>query len=446
LIELLLFFFYGLLLWFGVYLIQRDIKNPSLSLLGLSVFFSGLYYGGEILLRYSPHTILMFISDSCYYLSFMILAGAILFHLPVSSTRIRLLKIWGYLCLPIGLIARWYAFFLKDQSYGTYFYILFSFSFAIFLIFVLFTLNAMLKKAESRLKQRVLFFSLLLYIGSLVVMLFFSNTNTIYMLNSLGLLGIVFTLFIIEIKGQGERWFPDFIYSLDYTFLVTLVITGQVILSIWIGSSFQLDTIFLVLLSILISILAQASFRHVQTGFEYFVFITFPKLRQERSRLRTSKSVQLIVNKESHPEEMDEEKLYHFTRRAFSHFGDLQRLSSNPLTQLKIIDQRLNSREKSKDVLERANELKSILSECVQQLKPHHDQAFGTTDEWRFYNSLYFPYVIGIKPYSKRYTNQQLGEDAKEALDWFRTCVPERTFYHWTNTAARLVAVQLRNK
>jgi uncharacterized YccA/Bax inhibitor family protein len=86
----------------------------------------------------------------------------------------------------------------------TYFYILFSFSFAIFLIFVLFTLNAMLKKAESRLKQRVLFFSLLLYIGSLVVMLFFTHTNTIYMLNSLGLLGIVFTLFIIEIKGQGN--------------------------------------------------------------------------------------------------------------------------------------------------------------------------------------------------------------------------------------------------
>jgi hypothetical protein len=90
--------------------------------------------------------------------------------------------------------------------------------------------------------------------------------------------------------------------------------------------------------------------------------------------------------------------------------------------------------------LESENELKLILLELVEQLKPKPDQSFGTTDEWRF------PYIIEIKPYSKRYDGSQLDKEAKEALEWFRTSVPERTFYNWINSAARLIAKQLKNK
>lgn len=85
--------------------------------------------------------------------------------------------------------------------------------------------------------------------------------------------------------------------------------------------------LFLVLLSILISILTQASFQ--QTSFEYFVFISFPQIRIERSRLSTNQSVKLVINEKADPEQMDEKQLYKLTRRAFSNYGDLQRLSAN---------------------------------------------------------------------------------------------------------------------
>jgi hypothetical protein len=445
-IELILFFFYSLLLWLGIYIIQRDIKNTSLLLIGLSLFFSAIYYGGEILSNYSMQSNIILIAtrDICFYLSLLLLLGAILSHLPISSTKQSLLmKIWGYLLSPLLFIASLNLFFLQKQTYFVYYRILLALALSTLLIFLIITFTTLLKKWNQRLQKTLLLFGLSIYLGTLVVMLFDFDADFLFMLNSVGFVGIAFTLFTVEIAEQGERWFLDFIYSFDYTFLTTTVITGQVILAIWIGSSFSFETIFLVLLSILISILTQASFRHIQTGFEYFVFIAFPQIRQERSRLRTTESVKLVINEKACPEQMDEEQLYRLTRRAFSNFGDLQRLSANPLTQLKIIDQRLKSKEKSKDVLERANELKSLLLECVQQLKPKGNESFGTTDEWRYYNSLYFPYIVGIKPYRLRYSDHQLSEEAKAALEWFRTCVPERTFYNWTNAAARLVSVHL---
>jgi hypothetical protein len=33
---------------------------------------------------------------------------------------------------------------------------------------------------------------------------------------------------------------------------------------------------------------------------------------------------------------------------------------------------------------------------------------------------------------------------ARQALDWFRASVPERTLHNWQNAAARLVAQDLR--
>ena len=69
---------------------------------------------------------------------------------------------------------------------------------------------------------------------------------------------------------------------------------------------------------------------------------------------------------------------------------------------------------------------------------------FGTSDEWRHYNALYFPYVAGLKPYSSRATHDHLDADARAALDWFRTAVPERTLHNWQNAAAKLIAQDLR--
>jgi hypothetical protein len=101
------------------------------------------------------------------------------------------------------------------------------------------------------------------------------------------------------------------------------------------------------------------------------------------------------------------------------------------------------------DSLERAVELKALLSESIQRLKPRGRDPqgrsdFGTTDEWRHFNALYFPYVAGLKPYSVRAEPNGASADERAALEWFRAQVPERTLHNWQTAAARLVAADIR--
>jgi hypothetical protein len=89
---------------------------------------------------------------------------------------------------------------------------------------------------------------------------------------------------------------------------------------------------------------------------------------------------------------------------ALSHMGDLPRLAASPLTELPVIAARLTTRGATIDTLTRAAELKTLLAECVSRLKPDSPDSFGTTGQWRHYNALYFPYVVGLRPYSQKYS------------------------------------------
>jgi hypothetical protein len=97
--------------------------------------------------------------------------------------------------------------------------------------------------------------------------------------------------------------------------------------------------------------------------------------------------------------------------------------------------------------LERANELKTLLREGIDCLKPAAGDAFQSGDEWRYYNALYYPYVVGLKPYSRRTLHDDdLPPAQQDALEWFQTYVPERTLYNWQTAAAKLVAQHLREQ
>ncbi len=106
----------------------------------------------------------------------------------------------------------------------------------------------------------------------------------------------------------------------------------------------------------------------------------------------------------------------------------------------------LEPRTNPLDTLQRATELRAVLSESIERLKPEKDGRFGTTDQWRHFNALYYPYVVGIKPYSRRTPGTALDEVTTEALEWFRDQVPQRTLYNWQNGAAMLVAQDLRER
>ena len=146
-------------------------------------------------------------------------------------------------------------------------------------------------------------------------------------------------------------------------------------------------------------------------------------------------------------EAMDEEEFTRLTRRALSYLGNLPKLASSPLTQMALVDRKLRGNGDTVGTLERANELKVILSESIERLKPRGQAEFGRTDEWRHYNALYFPYVLGLKPYSRRISGAHATDESlKDALDWFRAEIPQRTLYNWQNAAAELVARDLRER
>ena len=74
-------------------------------------------------------------------------------------------------------------------------------------------------------------------------------------------------------------------------------------------------------------------------------------------------------------------------------------------------------------------ELRAVLQESVARLKP--DGLFGTTEEWRPYNALYFCCVVGLRPYDPRFRAEGLDRDSRRALDWFRRHVPKPMLRQW---------------
>lgn len=137
----------------------------------------------------------------------------------------------------------------------------------------------------------------------------------------------------------------------------------------------------------------------------------------ERQTLRqTADALPLLSTLET--DSVDKEQFTRLTRRALSHLGDLPKLAANPLVNLPHIA-RANP-------LDRAHALKSALIQSIHKLKPQSDAKFGTTVEWRYYNAVYFPYVLGLNPYTRRADYDSLDETARAALDWFNPPSPNR--------------------
>jgi hypothetical protein len=139
---------------------------------------------------------------------------------------------------------------------------------------------------------------------------------------------------------------------------------------------------------------------------------------------------------------MREEEFLRFTRRALDHYADVGRLLRNPLIDLPTVERRLAAQGRPYDEpLARAVELRALLRESITRLKP--PGLFGTTEEWRYYNALYFCCVVGLRPYRRKVVAAGLDRDARRALEWFRDSVPQRSLRQWQATGSRMVARQL---
>jgi hypothetical protein len=172
-------------------------------------------------------------------------------------------------------------------------------------------------------------------------------------------------------------------------------------------------------------------------------FSRSPDLRADRATLRRTESA-LPLRSQSPLDGIDDDTFVRLTRRALGHYGDLSKLVASPLTALPVIDDRLAQRGVPDQPLERANELKALLADRIAALKPRDGGDFGTTEQWRHYNSLYFPYVVGVRAYAQNATAAGLDPVARRAWQWFVTEVPQRSLHNWQNAAARVIAADLR--
>jgi hypothetical protein len=254
------------------------------------------------------------------------------------------------------------------------------------------------------------------------------------------LLGIAVAIGDAFDEGQALR--ADMLRSFAATAVVALLFGGQLLIGLAVsGQQTALTVLLFTSLGIAIAINVLAD--PLAGLLDRLAFSRSPDLRADRAALRRTEAA-LPLRSDNPLDGIDDDTFARLTRRALGHYGDLSKLVASPLTTLPIIDERLAARGAPDQPLERANELKALLADRIARLKPRDGGDFGTTEQWRHYNSLYFPYVVGVRAYAQNATAAGLDPVARQAWQWFVTEVPQRSLHNWQNAAARVIAADLR--
>ena len=254
------------------------------------------------------------------------------------------------------------------------------------------------------------------------------------------LLGVAVAMWDAFDEGQALR--GDMLRSFVATGVVVVLFGGQALIGLAVTGQQTALTVLLftsVGIAIAINVLADP----LAGILDRLAFSRSPALRADRAALRRTEAA-LPLRSTNPLDDVDEDTFARLTRRALGHYSDLSKLVASPLTALPIIDERLAVRGAPDQPLERANELKALLADRIARLKPRDGGEFGSTEQWRHYNSLYFPYVVGVRAYAQNATASGLDPVARQAWQWFVTEVPQRSLHNWQNAAARLIAADLR--
>lgn len=258
------------------------------------------------------------------------------------------------------------------------------------------------------------------------------------------LLGVAVALWDAFDEGQALR--AAMLRSLIGSLLVAAVLGGQLLIAMAmtdVGANGRVAFAALVFTTVAISIVVTVLADPLAGLLDRVAFFRSPRLRADRAALRTTEAA-LPLRSPSPLDGFDDDTFARLTRRALSHYGDLAKLVASPLTQLPEIDARLAARGAPDQPLERAAELRALLADRIDRLKPRDEGDFGTTEQWRYYNALYFPYVAGVRAYAQSATAAGLDPPARQAWQWFVSEVPQRSFHNWQNAGARLIAADLR--
>lgn len=260
------------------------------------------------------------------------------------------------------------------------------------------------------------------------------------------LLGVAVAVWDAFDEGQALR--ADMLRSFAGSMVVAVLFGGQALIGLAVTRNEPgAQTVLGVLLfsSLAIANAVQVLADPLAGMLDRLAFSRSPTLRADRAALRHT-GAGLPLRSVDPLDDVDDETFTRLTRRALGHYADLTKLVASPLTALPVIDERLAARGAPDHPLERANELKAVLADAIGRLKPRDAGDFGTTEQWRHYNSLYFPYVVGVRAYAQNATASGLDPVARQAWQWLVTEVPQRSLHNWQNAAARLIAADLRGR
>lgn len=208
------------------------------------------------------------------------------------------------------------------------------------------------------------------------------------------LVALGWVIAVFDAFDEGEVLGPDMLRSALVAAIAAVVFGGQVGIAMVVTDE---PLVGLLYGTVAAAIAVQVFASPLQAAVDRVAFRS-GRLRRARGELRYV--VDALARKDSATRlaELDDAEFARLTRRALSHYGDLGKLVSNPLVDLPVIGTRLACRGAADAPLERASELKTVLGECIARLRPKTDDEFGTSEEWRHYNALYFYYVRGIRP------------------------------------------------
>jgi len=452
---------FGLAWWLGLYLLARDPRKPLLSRAGIGLMLYALALAADTLSRAAPTpglaAALARLHWAAIFLPALWWSGVLLLLLPEEwPLRALLDRIWRYAVVPLGVVAAILVSRNRLAIAGPPGDAQFGLVYLLTELLVILPLAGALalvvgfRRAIRPHNPLGLLIVAGLFFGLGVALLafplpFLAHPLKLLMIGiDLALLGLAIAVF--DAFDEGESLRRDLLRSATAAGGVALVFGLLVALAIVLGADmrFAMQALLLAVVAVAITLVACAD--PLASALDRLVFAGAPAVQRERADLRSAANALPRINIDVSPADIDDAEFARLTRRALSHYGDLSRLASSPLARLPVIDERLARRGAPDDALERAAELKLLLAESVSRLKPRGGAEFGTSDEWRYYNALYFPYVAGLKPYRQRLFADDLAPPIRQALEWFRANVPERTLHNWQNAAARLIAQDLRRE
>lgn len=400
-------FFFGFTLWLGAYLLARSTQKRTVQFTGWG------------LLAYAFALGIYIVFDQFFFIILLVPAllwiGAALHLLPEENDqRSVYIRIWAMTAIPLAILTQVNAWF------------------SILIVLALILCAGMVARLALQSKYKntyALLFVIALFVtlssGLLILPLNWIQVDWGFGLLGVDLLILGILITMLDAFDEGETIRAHLVRS-----LVSNVYYAGTLLLI---ASFFNSTPPLLVILLTFGVFTQTFSNAIQKGLDS---LTLPaRINNERETLRqTADALPLLSTLET--ASVNEEQFTRLTRRALSHLGDLPKLATNPLVNLPAV-QGINP-------LDRAHSLKSLLIHSIQKLKPQTGETFGTSDAWRYYNAVYFPYVLGLKPYTRRADFDSLDESIRATLEWFQTSVPERTLHNWQNTAARLIAEDIR--